>query len=152
MWGAKPPNRWPPGVHLTAGEEAEAGEDGQHVGQAQQPTQHALGLQQQRRAQPKRGEIGKVIQLGTCGDNKGQVPGGHQARGRPAGHPWAGGTHSPSAEQASSCRATAPSARSSRKPRSSSQQEYWYCLGGGTPLLSPFPSVSPHFSLVYPIC
>lgn len=93
--GGKTPNCQPPGVHLTTGEEAEAGKDSQHVGKGQQPLQHTLGVQQQCRAQPKRGEIGKVIQLGTCGGSKGQVPGGHQVQGTPCRSPlgWGRRTH-----------------------------------------------------------
>lgn len=68
----------PQNSRLTAGEEAQASEYGHHVGDGQQPVQRALRLQQQRRGQPEGGEVGKIIQFGTCGQGVGscQMGGG----------------------------------------------------------------------------
>lgn len=148
--GGTSPSPPPLGAHLTAGEEAEAGKDGQRIGEGQQPPQHTLGLQQQRRAQPKRGEIGKVIQLGTCGGSEGQVPGGYRAQGTPLGSPLGRG------DALTQCRAGVelpghgPVSQIQQEAQEQQPAGVLVLPGGETPLLSPcsplFHPISPLFT------
>lgn len=88
-WAGESPQKSPPGaVELTAGEEAEAREHGQRVGDGQQPVQDAPRLQQQRGGQAESGKIGKVVQFRTCGQRAGGSARGGRfmgERGRPTG-------------------------------------------------------------------
>lgn len=135
--GGSTPN--PPTVraHLTAGEEAEAGEDGQHVGEGQQPPQHPLGLQQQCRAQPERGEICEVIQLGTCGGSEGQGPGGHRARGTPCGSPLGWGDALTQRRAGIELPGHSPISQIQQEAQEQQPAGVLVLPGGTTPVLSP---------------
>lgn len=99
-------------------------------------------------ASPNVVKSAKSSSLAPAGSEQGAA-GGHTGTGStPTVASWCGGTNSPSAEQASSRRATAPSARSRRNPTSKSQQEWWCCLRRAKPG-SP-PSCHPLCHLLFP--